>query len=315
MALLTPFPFEEARVVVADYGIELAHVTPLEAGSVNSNFLLEAVHGTRYFARIYEEQGEVGAEFELQLNETLAHRGVPVARPLRRKSGDLVAFTLGKPFAVYEHIRGEVLCQKRVTPDVTRAVGEALARVHTVDLGGLHVPAGRFDFDGLRARLDRVEASGRASLAAPTRRLRALFDELERSRATNLPHGLIHGDLFRDNVLVDGPRIVALLDFESACQGNYAYDLAVTLLAWCMGDVLDPTLFQPMIEGYESVRPLTAPERAAFVTEASIACVRFATTRLTDFTLRVPEGEKPARDYERFLERLEAVRAGVLGIA
>ncbi len=89
----------------------------------------------------------------------------------------------------------------------------------------------------------------------------------------------------------------------------------VTLLAWCYGDELDPNLAGSLVQGYESVRPLSALERENLVSEGSVACVRFATTRLTDFSLRVPAGTPPVRDYRRFLDRLAALETGVLAQA
>jgi homoserine kinase type II len=228
------------------------------------------------------------------------------------RSGETAVDYRGKPFAVYERLPGTVLCQARVTADVTRRVGAALAGVHRAPLGGLVVPDGRFDFDGIVSRLDRVEASGREDLMPGVRRARALVDRLSQERNTELPQGLIHGDLFRDNVLILDGRVSGLLDFESACRGPYVYDLMVTLLAWCFGDGFDAALVRAMVEGYVAERPLGANEVSAMVSEASVACLRFVATRLTDFSLRVAQGQSPVRDYQRFFLRLEALEAGIL---
>jgi len=313
MALLTPLPEPAARALLADsYGLRLAEWTPLVAGSVNSNFLFETTDGRKYFARIYEEQGPRGALFELELNEALGRSGVPVARPVRLASGGLGAEAVGKPFAVYERAPGEVVCQKKVTPAIARSLGHALGRVHAADLGGLEVPVGRFDREALLGRLLTVEASERAELLDGAARVRSLLVELDQERDPNLPRGLIHGDLFRDNALVQGGDISALLDFESACLGSYSYDLIVTVLAWCYGDRLDLETAGPLIEAYHAARPLTSAEKAGLASEGAAACARFATTRMTDFSLRVPEGQTPGRDYRRFFARLDELRAGVL---
>ena len=141
---------------------------------------------------------------------------------------------------------------------------------------------------------------------------------LEEERSSELPVGLIHGDLFRDNVLMSGPEsivVAGLLDFESASQGPFVYDLMVTVLAWCFGHSLDPFLTRSMVEGYLSERQLNPLELKNLVTEGCIASVRFASTRLTDFSLRTPPGRAPARDYQRFLKRHDALRAGTLNEA
>lgn len=316
MARLTPLSTERAQVLLAAYGFELAALVPLEAGSVNSNFLIETSGGRRLFARIYEEQGPEGASFEIRLNEALHGAGIPVARPLRPADGSTHLTVSGKPFAIYERVSGEVLCLPRVTTDAVRAVGEALARVHLADLGNLPVSEGRFGFAQIEERLLRVEASGRQDLLEAVSHVRALSRRAERERRPGLPSGLIHGDLFRDNVLVDcseaGARVAALLDFESASLGVFVYDLMVTVLAWCFKDDLDPDLARALVAGYHGVRPLSPLEQAEMVHEGNGACARFATTRLTDFSLRVPQGVAPTRDYRRFLARADALSNGAL---
>lgn len=322
MAQLTHLSFNEARELLGLWGIELGELFPIAAGSVNSNFWFRTREGRRYFARIYEEQGAEGARFELTLNEALAAAGVPVARPLRTLDGEAIAFTSNKPFAVYEHVEGEVLCQRRVTADVAQQVGQALARVHGAPLGEIEIPEGRFGFRGIEARLEIVRESGREELREPVEFVKRLLERLEGARDSTLPAGLIHGDLFRDNVLFllphgaggnpRGARLAALLDFESASRGPYVYDLMVTLLAWCFSSELDVSLCREILSGYHSVRPLSEAERAALVVEGSIACARFATTRMTDFSLRTPPGETPERQYARFFQRLEALESGVL---
>jgi homoserine kinase type II len=113
-------------------------------------------------------------------------------------------------------------------------------------------------------------------------------------------------------VLWQGRELCALLDFESACAGNFAYDLMVTALAWCYGSEFDLGLVQALFDGYRHARPVPPAEVLAMRSEGAVACLRFATTRLTDFSLRVPDGATPVRDFRRFLSRLSAIEAGAL---
>jgi homoserine kinase type II len=134
-------------------------------------------------------------------------------------------------------------------------------------------------------------------------------------RDQSLPRGICHGDLFRDNVLWQGPRLSALLDFESVAWGNFAYDLMVTALAWCYRDALVTENVQALFAGYGSVRSLSPAERAALPVEGVIACLRFATSRITDFELRASAGSPPARDFRRFLSRITAIEQGAFAPA
>jgi homoserine kinase type II len=289
---------------------------------VNSNFAVRARSGERFFVRLYEEQGFDGAAAELRVIRELCARGVPTPPPLPRRDGQYVGEHRGKPLGVLRWVDGEILCFGRVTADVTHSVGRALGRVHrcSPELG--KIPAGRFGRDGLRERLDRVDRTD-TSYAADTRRIRERIDHHAARSPSSLPRGLIHGDLFRDNVLWSespalpaadaGPRqLLALLDFESTSDGVFIYDLMVCAHAWCYGDAFDLGLVRALFAGYRQERPFEPEELAAAPHQGALAALRFASTRLTDFSLRAPPGQAPARDYRRFLARLDALENGVL---
>jgi homoserine kinase type II len=308
MAKLTPLTLAEAREALAGWPFEVRDIEPFEGGSVNSNFRLETATGDRFFVRVYEEQDRTGAERELDLLEGLSRAGVPTPVAERRQDGARLAEHRGKPVAVFRWIDGEILCQKRVTERHANEVGRALARVHLAPVKLAH--AGRFTLEHLRERLD-VATAGEA-FAEPVRFIRDALERYTERRDASLPTGVIHGDLFRDNVLWSGDQIVALLDFESASNGPFVYDLMVTVLAWCYGDAFDIDLCGALVSGYQSLRPLSERERAALQVEAALGALRFATTRITDYSLRAPPGTPPLRDYRRFLQRLSAIEGGAL---
>jgi homoserine kinase type II len=312
MALLTELDLPAAVPLAAHFGLGLRSIEPLSAGSVNSNFRLIDATGKVYFARLYEEQDHAGAEREHALVAALDDAGVPVVRALRAETGESLAEFQGKAFAVFPWVEGEILCQGRVTAQACRKLGAALAHVHLSSPRAPTLPEGRFRVPDLRARLQRVSTAGRSALLPAVAEINERFDHYEALRAKDLELGICHGDLFRDNVLWQGGEVSALLDFESACSSNFAYDLMVTTLAWCYGAAFDLTLVQGLFDGYRGVRPVPAREAGALRTEGALGCLRFATTRLTDFSLRVPDGATPVRDYRRFLERLRAIEAGAL---
>jgi len=306
----------EARAALEGHDLDVAAIEALDAGSVNSNFSVQAKSGERFFVRLYEEQDFDGAAAELATLQKLCENGVPTAAPRARRDGGLVGSHAGKPVGVHPWIEGTILCFARVTPAATREVGRALARVHrcTPKLGP--IAAGRFGLDSLSERLERVDRAD-ARYATDTRRIRERIAHHVASSPSSLPTGLIHGDLFRDNVLWreregTDPELRALLDFESASAGVFIYDLMVCVHAWCYGQSFDRSLARAMFEGYREERPLEPEELAAAVPQGALAALRFATTRLTDFSLRAPPGAQPKRDYRRFLARLDALEGGAL---
>lgn len=274
----------------------------IEAGTVNTSYALE-LGTSRFFLRIYEEQGREGAEREAALLVHLAARGVPTPEPVPTRDGARIGELAGKPAALFPWIEGEILCQARVTPDAGRTVGEALARVHLAGPPpGTAPDEGRFGPSALVARCDRVAASKDADAARLAEPLREAVREVAARRRV-LPSGLVHGDLFRDNVLFRGSKIVALLDFESAHHGPFAYDLAVTILSWSYGSELSVPIARAIVEGYRSVRELGEEEREGIFDEAVLAALRFTITRITDDAARI--GKK----WQRFVARREAIEA------
>jgi homoserine kinase type II len=311
MALLTPVSIDDAVHLGALYGLTVTGARPILAGSVNTNVELSLAGGGRAFLRVYEEQTLATAAHEATLLAHLAAHGVVTPRPLAlgRHPDAFIAAHAGKPVAVFPWIEGEILCQGRVTPDAAAQVGEALARVHLAgeSLGG--APPTRFGSAELERRLRTLRAT---SLSPELRDVvQRLSIELERHAARPTGGegvGLVHGDLFRDNVLWTRGRLAALLDFESASLESYAFDLMVTLLAWCFGDRLEPELARALAGGYARVRPLAESEVLRLHPEGAFAALRFAVTRITDFELR-PRGSGVYKDYRRFLARGDALVA------
>jgi homoserine kinase type II len=310
VATFTHLDSADATRIARAHGLGNCHgVLPITAGTVNSNYFLDTDDG-RVFVRLYEQQESEGVAYEWLLLSHLAARGVPLpARVEGPAAGQLRAG--GRPVAVFRRVEGEDLCQARVDATRTRAVGAVLARANLAGQDFTPVREGRFRLSDMLRLLDAAAEAGRAELSTPLARLRALGDELDGALARELralPSGVIHGDLFRDNVLWQGGTIVALLDWESASHGTLVYDLAVTLLAWCCGDRLDWQLARAMVDGYRSVRELSANEWTGLWWSMRLACLRFATTRITDVFLK--GGYAPGyKDYRRFLQRLDAVEA------
>lgn len=316
MACLTALTGAEATVLASEYGLRLVRVEPLEAGSVNSNFRFHCEEGA-VFARIYEEQGIEGAAAELKMLAELAQQGVPVTPPLPRRDGQPVGVAHGKPFSMYPWVAGEWLCHQRLTLAHCESLGRALAGVHLATRSLSALPEGRFGLPQLRERLAFINATAPQFADAATFVEQGL-ERYCREAETQLPRGLIHGDLFRDNVLWrtdrggGPPEVAALLDFESASAGVFTYDLMVCVLSWCFTGSLDLARVHALLDGYESVRLLDEAERRSTTTEGMAVCLRFATTRITDFAMRTPPGATPKRDFRRFFERYEVLRSGAM---
>lgn len=311
MAILTKLSLEQAREIGRLYGVEVDDIRPVLAGSVNSNFEL-VTKERRLFLRLYEEQTSVTAAREAALLSHLSHEGVPTPEPLNRIDGrGFIAEAAGRPAAIFPFREGEMICQRGVTRGMAWEVGRALGAIHRA--GAALTPerlaelAGesRFDRPALEERLRRVAA---ISTTAEIRETVAEIGSFLAEPATS-PRvtGLIHGDVFRDNVLWKGETIAAVLDFESASRGSLAFDVMVTVLAWCFGDDLDTNLAGSMLAGYAGEDPLTSDLVNELFDAGLLACARFTTTRLTDFELR-PRGTTVYKDFRRWRRRMQKLR-------
>lgn len=323
MAIFTAVSDSALSAFLSEYGLVLASFGGIAEGSVNSNYWVEGKsagdpHATprRLFLRVYEEQDANGARAEAELLRTLAASGVPTPAPVANASGQTVGTLSGKPAALFPWRAGRMRCQASVSAADVRQLGASLARMHGVTgaSSGRAAPhdPGRFRRADLEVRLDAIARAADVELRPLASSLRSRLAEVDEARTRGLPAGLVHGDLFRDNVLFgeDG-TLVALLDFESAFGGVFAFDLAVCFLSWTYGGDFDLGLGRAMVAGYESERRLEPTERRAFFEEARFAALRFTITRITDFAMRAASDESPRvmKDYRRFLARFDRLTA------
>jgi homoserine kinase type II len=295
---------------------------PIAAGTINSNFSVETDLG-RWFVRVNEGKALADVAWEARLVEALAAGGLPTPPPVPAVSGRPYAplpGAAGKWVSVFPWRSGRHLAPAEVTEERAAALGEALASMHAI--GAALPPAwwrtSIYDHDHLVERYRRFAASRDPELA---RAIEVIGEELALAAAAAplrgaAARGIIHGDLFRDNVLWDGPRLTAILDFEQASGGSLAYDLAVCLNDWCWGpgEVHGgprAELAGALLAGYQRRRPLPDADRAALPIEMRAAAARFTITRITDVYLaRV---DNPEKDFRAFLARCEAWRGPALG--
>ena len=310
MALLTPMSLEEAQSLGRRYGLEVAALEPIQHGSVNSNFRAQLDDGTRIFMRVYEESPVAAVALQNRLLTHLEAHGVKTPVPLVDDDGAQVHEHAGKPVCVFPFCEGSWICQQRVDEARMEQVGEILAAIHKAGEGYQGAPPNRFGAVQMRQRLEglRLEALDEA-LRADAARLERALEDLEDEPPMSAEWTVVHGDLFRDNVLWhDDGRLSAALDFESASLGDPAFDLCVTLLAWCFGDTLEERLVRALVRGYRRNRILSETLLRGCYRQARMAALRFAVTRITDYELR-PRGVVAYKDYRRFLARLDAIEA------
>jgi homoserine kinase type II len=305
MAVYTDVSAEDLGAFLAGYELgALLSYKGIAEGVENSNFLVHAGTG-HYILTLYEKRVAAGdVPFFLALMEHLAARGITCPQPVKNKNGQALGTLCGRPAAIVTFLDG--MWMRRPDPQHCSAVGEALAKMHLagMDFSGkrqnaLSVAGWRALFEHAEKRADSVQ-----------RDLRSLIEvelaHLEKAWPRNLPQGVIHADLFPDNVFFLGNRLSGLIDFYFACTDTLAYDVAICLNAWCFepDHSYNVTKGRNLLTAYARTRPFSAAEREALPLLARGAALRFLLTRLVDW-LNVPEGAlvrpKDPREYIRKL--------------
>ncbi|MBX9644989.1 MAG: homoserine kinase [Novosphingobium sp.] len=297
MAVYTQLGAEQLAVLIGHFDVgELVMAKGIAEGVSNSNWLIETTGkhgaGARFILTMYEYRIELeDLPFFLSLLDHLAAHGCPVPRTIHDRSGALYRMIGEKAVALIEYLPGVSLSEP--TADQARAVGRALAQMH---LAAASFPQARANGMGLAEWQRLADACGHDGLAAIDPEL---AEQVTRELAllasiwpTELPRGVIHADLFPDNVLMLGDKVTGLIDFYFACTDLIAYDVAVTHAAWCFdgaGRTFNPAISAALLEGYEAVRPLSAEERAALPLLARGASLRFTMSRAYDW-INTPAG-------------------------
>jgi homoserine kinase type II len=284
MAVYTEVSAEELDALLDRYGIgRLIAFKGIAEGVENSNYFLETDTGL-FILTLYEKRVSPGdLPFFLGLMEHLAQRGVKCPTPVHDREGRVLQILAGKPAAIVSFLPGYSL--QKPQPLHCRAVGEALAALHEAGLG---FPIKRENALSLPGWLKLSAAiGGVADKIAPgmSAALANALDALAAEWPQGLPKGVIHADLFPDNVLFLNDGLSGVIDFYFACDDSLAYDLAITMNAWCfeLDGSFNVTKARALFSGYNSVRALTAEEIAALPLLARGAALRFFLTRLYDW--------------------------------
>ncbi len=310
MAVYTDVSFEELKLFLGAYNLGEPHVFKgIAEGVSNSNYFLQTSTGS-YILTLYEVRVEAeDLPFYLGLMEHLAQRGIPCPIPVHADDGRVTGILNGRPAAVLTFLDGVSL--RRPTPDHCHLAGQAMAQFHAA---GSHFDQHRNNAlgpDGWRQLVNDCAASADSIVPG----LRGVIEEevsvLHSLWPRDLPGGVIHADLFPDNVLFVNNRISGIIDLYFACNDALAYDLAVTLNAWCFetDGAFNVTNGRAMIAGYESQRKFTPGERACFPVLCRGAALRFLLTRLYDWINHNPAALVRPKNPKEFLRRLRFHRA------
>ncbi|MDD5295270.1 MAG: homoserine kinase [Rhodocyclaceae bacterium] len=310
MSVFTPVTPEQLTAWLRHFSVgTLSGLEGIAEGVENSNFLVTTSHG-RFVLTLFERLTRDELPFYVHLMAHLARHGIPCPAPVANRENEYLGSLNGRPAVLSSFLPGASLL--RATPAQCAAVGAMLADLHV---------AGH----SYKQRLDNPRGPRWWRETAP--KVMPFLDEADRemlkeelrfhhaSHLEDLPRGVIHADLFRDNVLFEADRITGIVDFYFAGQDALLYDVAVTLNAWCSLDDggLDDASAQALLNAYHALRPLTRVEHLGWPAMLRGAALRFWLSRLHDLHLPRPGEMVRVRNPEQFRDILRRrIEAGPL---
>ncbi len=310
MAVYTPVSRADLNGFVLAYDLgELLSFTGVEQGVENTNYIVETARG-RFVLTLFEKRAKESdlPFFAAAMGHFSAH-GVPAPAPVADRAGRFYSSLNARPAALFTFLSG----RQRMAPsgEDCRMMGALNARLHRSAEGFALTRQNPLSLDGWRALADACRA--RADEAGPS--LGALIDDelrfLEGNWPRGLTTGLVHADLFPDNVFFDDAGVSGVIDFYFACTDLFVYDLAITLNAWAAAaGVWDGDRARALIAGYESIRALPERERTALGICLRAASLRILLTRLHDWLYRIDGAVVAVKDPLEYRDLLLFHRHG-----
>ncbi len=305
MAVYTEVSDEDLTAFLGQYALgEVTSFKGIAEGVENSNYILRTTEGS-FILTLYEKRvRREDLPFFVGLMEHLASQGIDCPVPIRGRDGAALRELCGRPAAIVSFLDG--LWPRRVRPEHCRLLGEAMARMHIAGSSfemrrgnDLSMPGWRPLFESCAARAQEV----RVGLAEALERELGF---LEGEWPEDLPSGVIHADLFPDNVFFLDGRLSGIIDFYFACNDFFAYDLATCLNAWCFepDDSFNITKARLLLQSYRKVRPFSAAELDALPLLARGSALRFLLTRLYDWLNHPPGALVEPKDPLEYWKKL-----------
>ena len=315
MAVYTEVGDDELVQFATEYDIgEILSCKGIAEGIENSNFALTTSSGN-FILTLYEKRVEPDdLPFFLGLMDHLAGAGIPCPTPIHGRDGEALRTLCGRPAAIVTFLSG--MWPRRITPEHTAELGRALAQLHLAGADFKMTRANDLSLESWRPLLAQSEARADEVASGLAKELTVELDVLEGEWPSGLPGGVIHADLFPDNVFFRDGKLTGLIDFYFACTDMFAYDLGVCLNAWCFEPDLsfNITKAKRLLTAYRKVRDFSADELAALPLLARGAALRFALTRLYDWLNTPARAMVTRKDPLDFVARLR-FHGGVKGAA
>ncbi|MDP3609046.1 MAG: homoserine kinase [Methylophilus sp.] len=308
MSVFTTLSLEDVRDWLTQFNIgALQSLKGIAAGITNTNYFVDTT-SSRYVLTIFEKNDFDELPYFVNLMTHLAQHGVPCPAPIMDKQGIALHRLKGKPALIVSCLQGRDISAPNIAQ--CQAVAATLASMH---LAGLNFHQ---QSHNQRGQGWRIITAQQVLPKLGVEQQALLQEELDYQHGldlTDLPHGVIHGDLFRDNVLFDGDQLGGFIDFYYACHDVLAYDVAIAVNEWCVHEDgrFDLEKRDAFLNAYQAVRPFEATEQQQWQALLRRAALRFWLSRLYDFHFPVAGELTHAKDPQHFEHILQHRKQGI----
>ncbi len=309
MAVYTKLSEKELKDFFSKYNLgEFLNYTEIKEGIENTNYLIQTEKG-KFILTLYEKRvDEKDLPFFISLMKNLFDQKFPSPEPIINKNGNYISEISGKKAAVVSFVNGK--SKKNLSPDNCKEVGVNTAKLHliTKKLSGrrenkLSITSWRKIYNNVKNDCSKIHVNLADAIEKSLK-------EIEEKWPKDIPSGIIHADLFPDNIFFQNEKLSGIIDFYFSCNDFYAFEIAVCLNALCFEGKNENLSFnvtkaKKFIDGYSSIRKLSENEKNSLKILCQGAAIRFLLTRVFDY-LNLTEGALvKIKDPIEYLKRLE----------
>ena len=280
MSVYTRLTKEELEQLLSHYEIgNFIDIEGISEGITNSNYYL-TTSKNKYILTIFEEPS-LNLNYAIELMDILADKKIPCPTPIRTKKGEQVINLIGKPISIFTLLPGKTITNIIPSVNMCKQIGETLAKLH------MHSKEHKKYDLGLRDNSWFIRTAEKLNPVLNINDIHLIDKEILNQQDClnkNLPEGVIHSDLFRDNAMFIGEELTGVIDFYYACNGYYLYDLAIITNDWCLKDnrEIDFVRQDALIKSYNKIRKIEPIEKVMWSKVLRHAALRFWLSRLHD---------------------------------
>ena len=309
MAVYTKLEKEEIYNILLNYKIgKLKNFEGIKEGIENTNYFIETEKG-KYILTIYERRvKDADLPFFSNLMVELSKNGFNCPKPISNRDNNYISDIKNKKFMIVGFLEGN--SKKNLTPMECKIVGSEIAKLHQITKNFKFVRTNDLSVKSWRSIFSQVKDKCNKIHPELPKLIEANLTSIEKEWPKNLPSGIIHADLFSDNIFFKNNKFSGFIDFYFSCNDFYAFEIAICFNALCFDGFkqnlsFNVTKAKKLMEGYNEVRKITKDEKIAIKVLSQGAALRFLLTRVFDYINTVDNAVVKIKDPEEYLKRLE----------